>query len=213
MDTLEKLKYYCEERKPVGAMMFTGEWGCGKTYLLDNMLKEILKEIHVLIRISLFGIASIDELRNEIKRSWLNALAEENEQFPVLQNKYFRWQYGKKVADKGTDILPEPLKAIASGVLSLNDLDFVKIEPTMGDKKVILIFDDLEQANISTGDLFGCINDYCENLLINTIIVTNEEKNKPNDTNKIEYREIKEKIIQRTYSVQTRLFIYSFQSD
>lgn len=71
----------------------------------------------------------------------------------------------------------------------------------MGDKKVILKFDDLERANISTGDLFGCINDYCENLLINTIIVTNEEKIKPNDTDKIEYREIKERIIQRTYSV------------
>lgn len=133
--------------------------------------------------------------------------------YPVLQKKYLKWQYGKKVADKGTDILPEPLKAIASGVLSLNDLDFVKIESTMGDKKVILKFDDLERANISTGDLFGCINDYCENLLINTIIVTNEEKIKPNDTDKIEYREIKERIIQRTYSVQTRLFIYSSQSD
>ena len=91
MNTLEELKYYCEEHKPVGAMMLTGEWGCGKTYLLDNMLKEILKETHVLIRISLFGIASIDELRNEIKRSWLNALAEENEQLPVLQKKYLKW--------------------------------------------------------------------------------------------------------------------------
>ena len=39
MNTLEELKYYCEEHKPVGAMMLTGEWGCGKTYLLDNMLK------------------------------------------------------------------------------------------------------------------------------------------------------------------------------
>ena len=199
MNTLEELKYYCEEHKPVGAMMLTGEWGCGKTYLLDNMLKEILKETHVLIRISLFGIASIDELRNEIKRSWLSVLAEANEQLPRFTEKIFK--YGsmvKKVADKGTDILPEPLKAIASGVLSLNALDFVKIEPTMGDKKVILIFDDLERANISTGDLLGCINDYCENLHINTIIVANEEKIKPNDTDKIEYREIKEKIIQRT---------------
>ncbi len=34
MDTLEELKYYCVEPQPVGALMLTGEWGCGKTYLL-----------------------------------------------------------------------------------------------------------------------------------------------------------------------------------
>ena len=28
MDTLEELKYYCDEPQPVGALMLTGEWGC-----------------------------------------------------------------------------------------------------------------------------------------------------------------------------------------
>ena len=45
MDTLEELKYYCDEPQPVGALMLTGEWGCGKTYLLNNSLSSSLCEL------------------------------------------------------------------------------------------------------------------------------------------------------------------------
>lgn len=85
-----------------------------------------------------------------------------------------------------------------SGALSFNAIDFVKVEPKMGDKKVILIFDDLERIDIPTSDLLGCINDYCENLHINIIVVANEEKIQSREKDKIKYVEIKKKIIQRT---------------
>ena len=45
MDTLEELKYYCDEPQPVGALMLTGEWGCGKTYLLNNSLSNALSSL------------------------------------------------------------------------------------------------------------------------------------------------------------------------
>lgn len=199
MNTLEELEYYCGECNPVGALMLTGEWGCGKTYLIDEILTPKLDEKNIFIRISLFGIGSIEELRNEIKRNWLYTLAKENKPlsgFAEIVRKYGR--KAKKYARKGKDFLPEPLKTIASGVLSLDALDFVKIESKIGDKRVVLVFDDLERANISTGDLLGCINDYCENLHINTIVVANEEKIGLEEGAKIQYREIKEKIIQRT---------------
>ena len=67
----------------------------------------------------------------------------------------------------------------------------------MSEKKVILVFDDLERSNISCTDLLGCINDYCENQSFNTIIVANEEKIKDSSDNELSYREIKEKIVQR----------------
>ena len=47
MNTLEELKYYCEENQPVGAMLLTDEWGCEKTYLIDHDLKETLKVLFV----------------------------------------------------------------------------------------------------------------------------------------------------------------------
>lgn len=199
MDTIEELKYYCDEPQPVGALMLTGEWGCGKTYLLNNVLTETLKDTHIILRISLFGIESIEEVRKEVKRCWLYAFTESKEPISGMSEKVKKvGSVVKTFAEKGAEFLPESIKTIANGVLSLDAIDFVKIEPQMGEKKIVLIFDDLERANISTSDLLGCINDYCENLHINTIVVANEEKIKSNEDDKIEYDEIKEKIIQRT---------------
>lgn len=49
MNTLDELIYYCEEKEPVGALMLIGEWGCGKTYLIEHELSDKLKESHVII--------------------------------------------------------------------------------------------------------------------------------------------------------------------
>ena len=71
-----------------------------------------------------------------------------------------------------------------------------------------MVFDDLERSKLETVDVLGCINEYCENLHFNTIIVANEERiekrpsvgegeEKPQKED-ISYREIKEKIVCRT---------------
>lgn len=47
MDTLKELVNYCKIEHPVGALMLTGEWGCGKTYLINTELIDSLKKTHV----------------------------------------------------------------------------------------------------------------------------------------------------------------------
>lgn len=96
------------------------------------------------------------------------------------------------------DFLPDTVKNIGNSILSVNIIDFISIAPIIENKKVILVFDDLERANMSKGDLLGCINDYCENQHFNTIVVANEEKINNVTIGEISYEEIKEKIIQRT---------------
>ena len=199
MDTLEELENYCKIEHPVGALMLTGEWGCGKTYLLNEELIKRLEETHVFLRISLFGVMSIEEVKAEVQKKWLYtyiASKDSNGKIATGLSKYGRTI--KKLVKNVNEYLPDPIKTIVDGVFSINVLDFVKIENKIGDKKVILIFDDLERACISTTDLLGCINDYCENLGFSTIIVANEDKIQKGDGNNIEYNEIKEKIVQRT---------------
>lgn len=36
MSTLSELIHYCNEEDPIGALLLTGEWGCGKSYLIEN---------------------------------------------------------------------------------------------------------------------------------------------------------------------------------
>lgn len=199
MDTLEELEYYCNIEEPVGALMLTGEWGCGKTYLINTELIQRLKKTHIFLRISLFGVMSIEEVKAEVQKKWLYtyiASKDSNGKIATGLSKYGR--HIKKLVKNVNEYLPDPIKTIVDGVFSINVLDFVKIENKIGNKKVVLIFDDLERACISTTDLLGCINDYCENQGFSTIIVANEYKIQKGDGNNIEYNEIKEKIVQRT---------------
>ena len=56
MSTISELTYYCKLNNPVGALLLTGEWGCGKTYIVENELKELLKDTHIIIRASVYGM-------------------------------------------------------------------------------------------------------------------------------------------------------------
>lgn len=196
MDLIEELKNYCAIDNPVGALMLSGEWGCGKTYLIKNKLIPSMGDIYVFVCISLFGIDSLDKLRVEVKKKWLEKASELD-----MLNK----TKVSKVAESYNnlfgiikDCLPDNWRKKGEVVSSIMDLvNFVPIRNTMYEKKVILVFDDLERTNISCAELLGCINDYCENQRFNTIIVANERKIKDRSADELSYHEIKEKIVQR----------------
>ena len=167
MRTLDELLYYCEEPEPVGAILLTGEWGCGKTYLIDNDLKDALENKAHIIRISLFGIASIEGIHMAVKQAWISEY-----------NKGKNWDAVAKKVQKGKDItsklefLPEWIRGIAN----TDWFSFVEIKNVINKKLVILVFDDLERCCLETVDILGAINEYCENQKFHTIIIANQEK-------------------------------------
>lgn len=167
MKTLDELMYYCEEPEPVGAVLLTGEWGCGKTYLIDNELKAALKDKARLIRISLFGITTIDGIHMAVKQAWISEY-NKDKKWKVVTEKA---QQGKEIAGK-LDFLPEWVRGIAT----TDWQSFIEIKNTIEEKPVILVFDDLERCCLDTVDVLGAINDYCENQKFHTIIVANQDK-------------------------------------
>ena len=50
--------------------MFTGEWGCGKTYLIEHELADRLGEGYIIIRISLFGESSVDSINRKVQKAY-----------------------------------------------------------------------------------------------------------------------------------------------
>lgn len=196
MDLIGELKNYCNINNPVGALMLSGEWGCGKTYLIKTKFIPLVKDTYVCVCVSLFGIDSLDTLRVEVKKKWLEKASELDKLNGTKVSKVT--DSYKKIFGTIRDFLPENWQKKGEVVSSIMDLvNFVPISNRMFEKKVILVFDDLERTNISGIDLLGCINDYCENQSFNTIIVANEEKIKHSSNNELSYREIKEKIVQR----------------
>lgn len=224
MKTLEDLLYYCNEPEPVGAILLTGEWGCGKTYLIEHDLKEALSEKSIIVRVSLFGISSSEDIHKAVKSAWLEQYCK-IKGIDAITDTIGK---GKQLISK-LEFLPEWIRGIAStDVAALFPMN-TEIEG----KQVILVFDDLERCQVSFVDVLGVINDYCENQKYHTIIVANQEKilnytkelettaeilfsvpcnnsntttekkatltiHSPNTKEEIPYTEIKEKIIQRT---------------
>lgn len=217
MDTLNELKYYCNEDNFIGALMISGEWGSGKTYLIENILKPELENTHIILRISLFGLSSVEEVHKEIKKNWLQAYCELKELIHGLTNNAKKMHEDFSPLLKNLmNFLPDATKSNINKYLAINVLDFVKINNKIDTKKVVIVFDDLVRSNISTIQLLGCINYYCENLHINTIVIANEDKFTSNPN---VYEEIKEKTIQRTilynpdYSKIVTSVIESFEND
>ena len=71
VSTLQELVRYCNEEKHLGALLLTGEWGCGKTYLIDNDLAEALRDTHFIVRVSLLGVDSVEALNDAVKKQYL----------------------------------------------------------------------------------------------------------------------------------------------
>lgn len=167
MTTLEELIYYCKEPKPIGALLLSGEWGCGKTYLIEHNLKDTLKENFYILRISLFGVTSIEEIHKAVREKWLEA---------YYENKNIR-NVAEKI-QKGKDIISkvEGLPDIIKGVAATNWTSLIEIKEQIGGKSVVLVFDDLERCCLNTVDVLGDINDYCENQKFHTIVIANQEK-------------------------------------
>ena len=226
MKTVDELVYYCHEWEPVGALLLSGEWGCGKTYLIEHELKNALADTSVVLRISLFGMTLPEEIHIAVRREWMTEYCKIKGVDKVAK----KIGQGKKWLSR-MDFLPEWLRGIAKTDASV----FFPISKEMDGKDVILVFDDLERCRMSSVDVLGVINDYCENQHYHTIIVANQAKIKgqreitkitgeiqqvPAESNtrktenniaiikvdipvqpeqaELSYAEIKEKIIQRT---------------
>lgn len=187
MDYIDELEYYCKIKYPVGALLLTGEWGCGKTYLIEHELRRKIENDCVIIRISLFGIPTVNDLHNAVKQSWINAKGGVIDKINGLEKI-------KDFIDKISKLIPnKTAKGAIESVLSFNIMDFIQIHNYINDKKVILVFDDLERSKLTIQEKLGAINEYCENQHFNTVLIADEDK-----INDSEYKEFKEKIIQRT---------------
>lgn len=187
----EYLKLHTES-----ALLITGKWGAGKTFYFDNNLShEISNTVtigdasikYVPIRISLFGVTSVNEIQENILL----------ELYPILKSKGVKIARGlAKVTARGIASvkgLGDPEKYIADVTPKAKDL----INP----HRVVICFDDIERKSdkIDIKEIIGYINVLSESgvkviILANEFVFLDEETNNQNKS----YKEFKEKVIGET---------------
>ena len=206
MNTLDELIRYCNEERHLGALLLTGEWGCGKTYLVDRDLADALRATHFIVRVSFLGIDSVEALNDAVRKQYLMVCT------PYL-GKMKQKRENLKSGHNFFDSLAKALEAInpiqggiASAFVGLDPLEYVPLEPVVEDlhekkakKRVVLVFDDLNRSQLDWGKFVGTINEYCENKGFTTIVIGDMEAIRANpkfDT--MLYKTVKEKTIART---------------
>ncbi len=177
----EIIKKECSQESTHNVVAIDGPWGCGKTYQILQFMKSN-KKIKKIYYLSLFGYESIGEINL--------ALFNISHKIRKLMTKTIKIL--SKVAKPW-----DPIKNIDNVIESL---DFqLKIEKPKN-KKIIVVFDDLERISekIKYSDLLGYFNALTFNKckIICLLASENIRKGKLKDFNKF-----KEKVFDRFYKV------------
>lgn len=197
-DIIRFLNKYKDDSDPQYAVLLDGKWGCGKTFFIKSWLDTFQTENEdelTPMYVSLFGVQTVKQINDTI-----NGLL-----FPFMNSKVYK--IGKTFT-----------KMVASAALRFNvdydgdkkndgTVDF-KLDPLMdllNDKKEelkgrrILIFDDLERANIGVKELYGYINRFVEHNRFKVIVICNCTE----ITEKETFNRFREKVIGRTFEIHS----------
>ena len=212
MKTIEEIENYIEEQEQNGALLVTGKWGSGKTYLIRQMVKKLNQGPQYLMAVvSLFGIEDTNTLTKKVKEAVAYAQtfnkAEKLRKGHISKGVNIAKQLSEKAAAFGELFDFGKVKKIAKSanmLLSIDVYDFLPVEKEVycivaGEeqpvkKKLVLVFDDFERCKIDVIDLLGIVNTYVEDKEIKTIVIASED----NIEDENNYKTFKGKVVERT---------------
>ncbi len=187
--------------------MITGGWGAGKTYFIENFIKEYNKNAidsqsgNKIIKISLFGFKTTSSIDEMIFQSL----------HPLLGHRYTKLagnilkgalKLGCKIDINGDSKPDVDINA------SLDKIKFREIFSTNTDSgEIIIALDDLERTDIPLKEILGYVNYLVEISKVKVILIANEkilhEKDKSSeDKNTDIYSKFKEKVIGKTFQIK-----------
>lgn len=182
------------EMESSGALMVSGEWGCGKTYHIDKVIIPALqKKDYNPVKVSLFGVESINEIPIRIAEKYRTPDADSEEK----NSKWFKPSKGKVAAKAAKAIASikwlENFVDVRTLVNSHSSLLFNLI-PT---EKTVIFLDDIERAidSIEVHSLLGAINDLVEQRGYKVIVIANNSYIQQQGADKLVF---KEKVIEKT---------------
>lgn len=189
---LSIIKNYIENRSINQALMITGEWGSGKSYFINNTVKDYLMQNGILdnkdyIVFSLYGINDLVDFKDSFYDTvFIRQYLGESDMARKTQ-KFFERVFNSCSSTIDTSVIGAPIQVNLTELIHKRDL--VRL------KNCILVFDDIERCELSATELWGFINKLTENRGIPVITVANESKilEKDSDTNK--YKTEKEKAV------------------
>lgn len=171
------LDKYLDFKCPGFAVMLKGEWGCGKTYFINDYMRILDARKRNYSYVSLNGVCSSDDIVASL-------LLKEN------------WKkYGCKFLNRVCNVL-----SFGAYGFSFSLRNILKAEDFKSFlKDTILIFDDFERCKINQVELLGLISGFVELQHLHVIIITDESRIEEKDN----YWIRKEKVVGATLELES----------
>lgn len=193
-----EINEYIHQKEVNGAILLSGKWGCGKTYIANSIINQINENDndYIAIIVSLFGVNDIEQIDKKVKENVFNKIFRDKlNGIESVKNRI------KPLFNTIKDI--HPAFSGINTALSINIYDLINVEKVIKIpgkeaqlKEIVIFFDDIERTGIEIKDMLGKINEYSEGKKIKCILIADEDK-----IIQTEYSEFKEKLISRTVKI------------
>lgn len=191
-DYLKRITNYIFDKRFSRALLIDGDWGCGKSFFVKNILipeienrkvkskkedknspndsREDKAKNYSALMISLYGISNVESIQSAIYSACLEKMTDKIGNHAV-----------KNVLNHAALLGTTVLKGISShfGV----DTEVGSLSTQIGDgvlslkkENIILIFDDIERCRVDIIELMGFLNNLCENSGYRIIVIANEDE-------------------------------------
>ncbi|WP_294960795.1 hypothetical protein [Sulfurimonas sp.] len=193
--------YFKQDNRNGEILMLSGVWGSGKTHFWKNEVeKELVQGLKEkdksYVFISLYGKDSIEELQNEIYSFSYNLSTEDDNKVISSACSVFTevTSFMPKVSIFGIEV---ELDKSAEKVEAENNKQKMKkgIESLMNGGVICFDYFERKSSKIDLNDLFGFITNLTEVFKTKTVIITNQEFFKENDSEV--FSRIKEKSVNK----------------
>ena len=186
-----------------GALMVSGEWGCGKTYHIEKVIIPTLRqERWNPVKVSLFGIESVSEIPLRIADNYKQVESDKGERTEKKKTKSRLCGWGKKMVRKVVAKVSQFASSISwleryvdvKTLVGNNSGLLYKLIPT---ENTVIILDDIERAidTIDVHTLLGVINNLVEQRGYKVIVIANNSYMQQKGEAKLVF---KEKVIEKT---------------
>ena len=180
-DTRSILSRWLSGPVPQHALLIEGPWGSGKTHLIKGILKQ--QGDSAALYVSLYGVGNLEDFEKSIVRA----------RWPILEGRIATIGRQTKSFLSRSQVLSTRFDFNA----------FTATEFAMADLPQIIVFDDLERAEMPMRTLMGAINRLVEHDGKHVVILANEAAiARGGDSEDKVYKAEKEKLIGRTLRIK-----------
>ena len=170
-----ELGYYLDTKESNGAFLICGSRGSGKSHIVRQYIADKKNcESSFFVMLSLFGISSVESLTKAIKeniayRAIIPSRLSKSNQKANLSDTHA----GRLIQFIGSEKLSDFKIPVSVSLLDLVQIQSTVRFPT-GDKRLVLIFDDLDRSSLTLPALSGYIYSLTEGLHVKTVLLADE---------------------------------------